>query len=736
MMFITGLLLASTTVSMHNFLLEQRSHIEAKAVSGACMLVTEDAQSQGYSTWVTGIMLDGSFPLSPVRVQLNDTRRVKAFDLFVLDAVYSSSQGIQPDYRRGCMSGIKATFLPASYPVYGVILQLISQMRSQASSLIDWGAADTTVSHAGNETMDSSVTEVGLFDHESVASARILMKALLVGDRSDLFDSDLYQDVKEIGLAHMVAVSGTHVGIAIMLWNLLVRRLKWSRRIRIFSSVVFVCAYVCFTGGSLSSLRSALMVSGALLAALWFRRGSGLRALSVVVLLFALVQPAALGRMSMVLSVLSTGGILLLTRQVSEWLDVIARGHLSMLVDLASVSIAAIIVTLPYQVYEFGWVSFVALLSNVVLTPLVSIAMAFGLVVLTVALFMSWLHADIVTYSCIVLLHCVAAPITMLISGIAALPFTGVHVGYPEIGAVVLFVILVAFVLFKPRPTLRRLWLGLGVSLALVSAFWFLTPWLAGWEFIMLNVGQGDACVLSNGPHALLIDTGRNDEALLAGLARHHIRELDGVLLTHADDDHVGSLDALLREQRVGQVFVARDALTCPDERYVKLRSELSGCKVLPVGLGESYQICSATMEVLSPESFRYDGGNEDSLVVILNIPLTQGGVVRILCTGDAEAPVMESLVRKESPIDILKVAHHGSAVSLSDTLIEQISPQFALISAGAHNRFGHPRSETIDCLNKHNIPFALTSINGDIVCTFGPEGFRIYAQRYNNDHG
>jgi competence protein ComEC len=272
-----------------------------------------------------------------------------------------------------------------------------------------------------------------------------------------------------------------------------------------------------------------------------------------------------------------------------------------------------------------------------------------------------------------------------------------------------------------PRPSLATGLAGIApCACAFLAAFVF-APFLHGSEIDMLDVGQGDAFVLRSGTRAVLIDTGTNDTDLLKGLARHDVRSLDAVVITHADDDHCGSLPALLKSVPVGVVIVAADLPTCPSESCAKLMGQLQDAPVEGVRAGDAFNWGAFTARVVSPDTYADEGGNADSLVLVVTADPDADGRddVRALFCGDAEAEVLEPLAEAGAipAVDILKVPHHGSKAGVTPELLGALAPRIGLISVGEGNRYGHPRPETIQALEDQGTVVARTDQEGDVVC-------------------
>ncbi len=236
-------------------------------------------------------------------------------------------------------------------------------------------------------------------------------------------------------------------------------------------------------------------------------------------------------------------------------------------------------------------------------------------------------------------------------------------------------------------------------------------------EIVFLNVGQGDAILIMQGRYQVLIDGGRTSKELLGRLGRHvpfWDRKIEVVLATHPDADHIGGLPALLRAYDVDQVLTTGAQSETETSRQFQLatrentgqdpRHIFRGAKIVFPKGGElmvEYPLAPMTENVSDQDT------NEGSVVARFTY-----GETSFLLTGDL--PREEAVLVHESPVTVLKVAHHGSRYSSSAPFLEQIRPQEAVVSVGK-NSYGHPDSEVLERLQKIGAVIRRTDEVGDI---------------------
>lgn len=258
---------------------------------------------------------------------------------------------------------------------------------------------------------------------------------------------------------------------------------------------------------------------------------------------------------------------------------------------------------------------------------------------------------------------------------------------------------------------------------------------LKGSQLVMLDVGQGDAFLIRSEGAAVLVDTGTNDSLLRQAIARQGVLQLDAVVITHSDDDHCGSLAALGSIVRIDRIIVADGALTCPCDSCASLRGDavaLVGEQGMQgAAKGDALNVGAFSLEVVWPDGYEEEGGNADSLCLLLRYA-TPSGNLRALLTGDAEAEQLEEIARETDieDLDVYKVGHHGSKNALSTEQAAELSPRISLVSVGESNRYGHPNAAVIAALEDAGSQVYRTDEQGDVSCSFTPEGIRVSTLR------
>ena len=236
-----------------------------------------------------------------------------------------------------------------------------------------------------------------------------------------------------------------------------------------------------------------------------------------------------------------------------------------------------------------------------------------------------------------------------------------------------------------------------------------------------IDVGQGDSILIQAGDRAMLVDAGTNESgSIVTGyLCSLNITKLDYLIGTHPHEDHIGGLDDVIRSFEIGTVImpdVSHTTQTWEDVLDALLEKDLTVTVPHP---GDVYSIGDASFTILSPTEDiagqAAESGDLNNLSV--GIRLVYGSSAFVLC-GDAESDSEEAMVESGLPLkaDVLKAGHHGSSTSTSDAFLAAVDPDYAVISCGRDNSYGHPHQETLDRLNAAGVTVFRTDEQGTVI--------------------
>jgi competence protein ComEC len=588
-----------------------------------------------------------------------------------------------------------------------------------------------------------------------------LAAGIAIGLR-DRVDRALAADFTTVGASHVVAISGWNIAIVGATIAALAGRIGRRRRTVLLS--VAIVAYVLFAGASPSVVRAAAMAGVVLLARETGRAGRAAAALGWAAAILLIVEPGLILDAGFQLSTLATAGILAWADRIDRRLRTIAGGRVpGWLAESLGVSLAAQAATLPIVLATFGRLAVIAPALNLLVVPLVAPAMAAALVALLGgAIAVLGGPAIVATVAGLPAWALLTAICTIVRAG-AALPIASVTIEPPWTTLVALAVVVVpvAVVLSRrrwrrprsrtgpparaasspavaggPPRTSHRLSARLAV-VALVIAVGGLGMAAAHrtdgtTRITVLDVGQGDAILVEGGRGGrMLIDGGPDPGRLLVELDRRlppWDRRLDVLVLTHPHEDHVAGLALLIERYRVGRTY--ETGMRGPGPGYAAFARALAAPTAPPDGVlatGAWIALDDIEFQVLWPDPGRVpreptDGGRGINDVSIVLLGEVAGR--RFLLTGDVEDDVDPILAQRGlPPIDILKVAHHGSATASTSTFLDAVRPRVAIVSAGADNPYGHPKRSTLDRLVATGARVLRTDTDGSVTTTIEPDG-------------
>jgi competence protein ComEC len=547
-----------------------------------------------------------------------------------------------------------------------------------------------------------------------------LVKALVFARRDGL-DPELREAFTSTGTAHLLAISGFHVGVLAAGVIALVGRIAPPRR-AYAAGAVGAWLYVAMLGLPDAATRAALLLTLAGVGRWMGRPVAVAGAVGTALGLLVLVDPSVAGRIGAQLSFAGALGLAVFTRPWTEaavgwWRRRTgeAPGPRSRLVVEAVVAtLAATLTTFPFVAWHFERVSTVALPASLGATPLVALALPAVVVALALDALGLGPLAGIAAAGAEGLLALARRWVEVW----AAVPGASVAVARGDAVALTLAVLVAVAVL----PRLGRVGLSaraavVGAALAAVMAAWPVSRQFmrnGALEVHLFDVGQGDAIgVRTPRGRWILVDAGPpSGHMLVRELRREGARSLALLVVSHPDADHAGGAPAVLTGLDVDAVAGPGTLRASGPWREALSRAVADGVAWRVLSRGQRFELDGVPVRVLHPPvgEGRPRDANDASLV----LEVSWAGV-NILLTGDVSADVERALRSDLGAVDVLKVAHHGSATSTDATFLEGLDPDVALISVGRGNRYGHPDAGVIERLESAGADLWRTDRHGSV---------------------
>ena len=546
--------------------------------------------------------------------------------------------------------------------------------------------------------------------------ARALIAGVVCGRSAELRAQSAGDWFSVTGTAHLIAVSGSHLSIVGFVIEGVLQKTRLSRGLQRGLLMLALIAYAVFTGASPSAVRACCMVAATLVANGAGRRRHGLSALFLTMAIFVLLRPTVLFEMGFELSCASVFAILCFCPYATY-----ALGELGMpsgVASVLSVTLCSQLATLPVTIPAFGTFSLIAPLANAVIGPVISVLLASSVVLAPCSL------VPLLSHGTIVVPMIVARCALFFEQLFAAVP--GASVSVPPDTPLVYVVpfALAVLLVWWPRPRARSMAAGLVCLMLAAGVPYIYWDRCAPPSVTVLDVGQADAILVRQGGTVALVDCGL-DERVVSALVRNNVHHIDAVFVTHWDEDHWGGLPDVLDRFSVGTIAVAADALDGAPAEVLNR----PGVTYRQVARGDTVDIGAFRARVMWPFDTVDGEGNEDSLVLLLSYA-QEGKSLRVLFTGDAELDQEREFVQEVGDIDVLKLGHHGSKVSVDTDLLETLKPELSIASAGEGNRYGHPTDACIDAVRDAGGAFACTIEQGDITVSPTVTGFAMRCQR------
>jgi len=562
-----------------------------------------------------------------------------------------------------------------------------------------------------------------------------LARGFVLGEDEGI-DARTEDDFRRTGLSHLLAVSGQNVMLLALLALPVLAGFGIPLRERLVWLLALIAVYVPLAGAGPSIQRAGVMGAAGVLATLAGRRASRIYALVLALVVTLAIDPGIAADVGWQLSFAAVAGILALARPLRE--AIAARigsgGWRRALAEGAAVTVAATLATAPLIAFHFETLSTTTLAANLLALPAVAPAMWLGMAAAAAAQVpglpvepLNWVNALLLGYIAQVAAWC-GRPSWAEVQ--VRLGTDGLAASYAVLAAAVLFAVKLGrhrrlAALRRPAAGPRdgpwllgrrpRLWLLGAVGVVGLA-------WLAGWgpgersvgppvsglRIEVLDVGQGDAILLQPaGAPAVLVDGGPPGAGLEGLLEDAGVDRLGAAVVTHDQADHAGGIEELLGRLPIARLVYARLG------RRPLAAAGAAGAVAMRATAGAQLRSGALRLQVLWPPAALLDEPapalDPNQLALVL---LVRWRGFSMLLSADAEA---EAVPLDPGPLDLLKVAHHGSDDAGLAALLDRSAPRLAVISVGDGNSYGHPTAATLATLAERGVEVLRTDRDGTV---------------------
>lgn len=499
------------------------------------------------------------------------------------------------------------------------------------------------------------------------------------------------KDFSELGISHLLAISGLHIGIITFFLAFIFNLLGLHKTIVDLLCLILLLVYIYLIDFPASAVRAFIMTCFLTFSRIFKKAYDPKKALGASVFLMVLINPYRIFDMGLILSVFATLALIYKDKLV----NIKADSYISKTFKL---SLSINIFLLPFFINNFNSFNFLSFLANLLIIPLFTIAVVSGLVKLILGIFLPSisLYLGYFVNQSMEIIRYISA--ILLEVKLFSFDFASLGLGLYIIYYFILYIYINRYD-FSDLSYSFKINIFKIISINMISYLLFSLV-MDPVEVEFLDVGQADSILIRGQNDRIMIDTGGS--FLGEGPYKYKLRDYlltlikdpIPVIITHHDLDHSGNLAYMKDDGLVGKVYTSK---------YHKNPDEFG------LEEGDSFKVGSGELLVL------YDGrdavsSNDSSLIMKLNYHGSS-----VLFTGDAEEFAENKILNKDIESDILKLGHHGSKSSSSEEFLDRVGPRAAIISVGKNNRYNHPSPEVIHRLRERNIEVLRTDESGRI---------------------
>lgn len=538
--------------------------------------------------------------------------------------------------------------------------------------------------------------------------------SVILGDVKYL-DKDFYKDIQKTGLAHIFAVSGTHIVVIYAALLKFFSLIGISKRISWIISWLFLWIYGFVIGFPVTVLRSLLMFNFLFGSEVLYRKYNSINSLIVSALILLIVNPYYLFDVGFQLSYMAALCLLVYNQIIKSRFN-IKNKILNNLMLYVFVQVFA----LPIMSYYFNYVSIIGIIFNLLIVPLFSGIIIFAFAVIPIGLVSS--------YTIVLplkLLDFMLNSVNYAINIGSKLNVTGLEIGSMTVISTIYYYIFLAMLIYfiKFDKLCCKKLIFSAVSIFYIIDLLIVPMQFRGLSLDIIDVGQGVFINLNYARYNLIFDVGSNSDNIgkyvaVPYLIKRGRKNIDGIFISHFHEDHYSGVNDLIDSFNVKAVYSSyTSAKKLIDTDYSVLNYNQR------FNLKNDFKI-----KILWPDK-GYSSSNENNMS---NVYLLEYGKIKMLITGDIEKEAEDLILERLEDVDIVIVPHHGSKTSSSEAFVDKINPEIAIFSYG-RNSYGIPSHDVINRYNNAGSKILSTFNDGEINLMVIKD--KIYYNTYMGNH-
>lgn len=525
------------------------------------------------------------------------------------------------------------------------------------------------------------------------------LKGLVTGERQDI-SKKVKDDFVKTGVMHIIAVSGLNVAYIILSISLILTLFRVPHLPRVIVILVFLIFYCFFTGAPASIIRATVMGSLLLISSVMQRKTNTYNIVGLAVLVILVYDSKQLFDPGFILSFSAVLSMVFFYEKFNEiFLQKVLDSKIKFkkvvynILGLIFVTLAAQIGTLPITSNYFEKISFVSLLANAVMVPLSNLSLAIGFFQIAIATFSGYISSVIADANFFLLKFQL-----YIVNILASVKYA--YIGFYKFNTIntIAYFLILAILFTAKKGTLK---LRFFISVLIIAALFIINiDYSSKLRITYLYVGQGD-CTLLETPDGstILIDCGTKEFKYNSGestitpyLKRRGIEKIDLLILTHLHNDHIGGIESILKNFRVEKIITDGSAENTMLEKTMDnliIENKIKREELFSGDFIEGYG--NLRLYFLNPIQNDSLHTNEHSKSIVVKM---QYGKTNAVFIGDLNIEgesVITNTYKNFLKTDILKISHHGSKNASSIPFLMKCKPEYAVISCGKDNVFGHP---------------------------------------------